>query len=81
MVFKGIPLNVLQLEWLVVCSSNGLVEPKELVRSFHSVVSGFFFLLLFSFIFGRRIPHPSLVLLYSINIFICCFLSKNKSHD
>ena len=25
MVFKGIPLNVLQLDWLVVCSSNGMV--------------------------------------------------------
>ena len=24
-VFKGIPLNVLQLDWLVVCNSNGLV--------------------------------------------------------
>ena len=25
MVFKGIPLNVMQLDWLVVCSSNGVV--------------------------------------------------------
>ena len=25
MVFKGIPLNVLQLDWLVVCSSNEMV--------------------------------------------------------
>ena len=25
MVFKGISLNVLQLDWLAVCSSNGLV--------------------------------------------------------
>ena len=25
MVFKGISLNVLQLDWLVVCSSNGVV--------------------------------------------------------
>ena len=25
MVFKGIPLNVLQLYWLAVCSSNGMV--------------------------------------------------------
>ena len=25
MVFKGIPLNVLQLDWLTVCSSNGMV--------------------------------------------------------
>ena len=24
-VFKGIPLNVLQLDWLAVCSSNGTV--------------------------------------------------------
>ena len=24
-VFKGIPLNVLQLDWLAVCNSNGLV--------------------------------------------------------
>ena len=24
-VFKDIPLNVLQLDWLVVCSSNGMV--------------------------------------------------------
>ena len=25
MVFKVIPLNVLQLDWLAVCSSNGMV--------------------------------------------------------
>ena len=25
MVFTGIPLNVMQLDWLVVCSSNGVV--------------------------------------------------------
>ena len=25
MVFKGIPLNMLQLDWLVVCNSNGMV--------------------------------------------------------
>ena len=25
MVFKGIPLNVLQLDWIAVCSSNGMV--------------------------------------------------------
>ena len=25
MVFKGIPLNVMQLDWLAVCSSNGVV--------------------------------------------------------
>ena len=25
MVFKGIHLNVMQLDWLVVCSSNGVV--------------------------------------------------------
>ena len=25
MVFKGIPLNVLQIDWLAVCSSNGMV--------------------------------------------------------
>ena len=25
MVFKGIPLNVLQLDWLAVCNSNGVV--------------------------------------------------------
>ena len=24
-VFKGIPLNVLELDWLAVCSSNGMV--------------------------------------------------------
>ena len=28
--------------------------------------------------FGRRIPHPSLVLLFSINFFLCRFLSKKK---
>ena len=29
MVCKGIPLNVLQLDWLAVCSSNGMVWPRE----------------------------------------------------
>ena len=30
-VFKGIPLNVLQLDWLAVCNPNGLVQPREFV--------------------------------------------------
>ena len=33
-------------------------------------------LLLFSFFFGGRIPHPSFILLFSINISIYRFLSK-----
>ena len=71
-VFKGIPLNVLQLDWLTVCTL-----PKELVRSFHFVASCSFIVVV-SFFFGGRILHPSFVLLFSINISIYCFLSKKK---
>ena len=75
-VFKGIPLNVLQLDWLAVCSSNGTVQSREIVRSFLSVVSCYLFVL-FSFISSGRIHHPSIVLFF-LSIYTCCFLSKKK---
>ena len=74
-VFKGTPLIELQLDWLSACSSDGLVQPRVVVR-YYSVISYFWFLVdQFSLVGGFLIL---LLYFFSINIFLCRFLSKKK---
>ena len=78
-VFKGIPLNVIHLDWLAACNSIGLAY-LIVVVCIYFVFSRICFIVVL-FFFGGRIPHPSLVLSFlSIYAFVVSY-QKNISFD